>query len=103
LVVEGSQALGKFRRYNATTPSHGPAFLFERARGSNTAPLQDTGVNLGEFQMNLLEKIEELTLYALQQEQANSRLREKAASQEARIKALEEMVKTLVERDKGGR
>ncbi|RPI27669.1 MAG: hypothetical protein EHM61_07700 [Acidobacteria bacterium] len=39
LVVEGSQALGKFRRYNATTPSHSPAFLFERARGTNTAPL----------------------------------------------------------------
>jgi len=39
LVVEGSQALGKFRRYNATTPTHSPAFLFERARGSNTNPV----------------------------------------------------------------
>jgi len=38
LVVEGSQALGKFRRYSATTPTHSPAFLFERARGTNTAP-----------------------------------------------------------------
>jgi len=79
--------------------------------------IQDNGVNLGEFQMKLLEKIEELTLYALQQEQANNRLREdaaaqkeeaaalrqKAASQEERIKALEEMVKALVKRDKGGR
>jgi len=245
LVVEGSQAIGKFRRYNSTGPDFGPAFLFERARGTNTAPLnmqpgdylgkvqfrggvsgtmleygalvfigtdpyqngrfsfvdrdlvtermvilnsgnvgigtnaptqrldvagnlrvrgsifygapaipvpdyvfepdyrlmplaqldqyvrtkrhlpnvpkaseiQDNGVNLGEFQMKLLEKIEELTLYALQQEQANNRLREdaaaqkeeaaalrqKAASQEERIKALEEMVKALVKRDKGGR
>lgn len=39
LVVEGSQALGKFRRYSATSVSHSPAFLFERGRGTNTAPL----------------------------------------------------------------
>lgn len=39
LVVEGSQAIGKFRRYSATGPDFGPAFLFERARGTNTAPV----------------------------------------------------------------
>ena len=39
LVVEGSQAIGKFRRYNELTPSHAGALLFERARGTNTAPL----------------------------------------------------------------
>ena len=38
LVVEGSQAIGKFRRFNATGFDFGPAFLFERARGTNTAP-----------------------------------------------------------------
>ncbi|RPI26858.1 MAG: hypothetical protein EHM61_10405 [Acidobacteria bacterium] len=38
LVVEGTQALGKFRRYNQAGGSFAPAFLFERARGSNTAP-----------------------------------------------------------------
>jgi len=76
--------------------------------------IQDNGVNLGEFQMKLLEKIEELTLYAVQQEQANNRLREDAAAvrEEAaaetkalkeRIKALEETVKALVEKDNGGR
>ncbi|RPI28444.1 MAG: hypothetical protein EHM61_05070 [Acidobacteria bacterium] len=36
LVVEGSQAIGKFRRYNDTTAGHAPAFLFERARGTST-------------------------------------------------------------------
>jgi len=51
LVVEGSQALGKFRRYNATTPSHSPAFLFERGRGTNTAPLDiEAGDYLGKVQ-----------------------------------------------------
>jgi len=38
LVVEGAEALGKFRRYNATTPSHAPTFLFERARGTSGSP-----------------------------------------------------------------
>jgi len=51
LVVEGSQALGKFRRYNETTPGHAPAFLFERARGTNTAPLDiQPGDYLGKVQ-----------------------------------------------------
>jgi len=231
LVVEGSQAVGKFRRYSATTPTHAPAFLFERARGTNTAPadilpgdylgkvqfrarvgpampeygalafiasdtsqngrfsfidrdlvtermvilntgnvgigtnsptalldvagnlrvrgtilygapavavpdyvfepdyplmplgelhsylkkekhlpnvpkatdIQQKGVDLGELQMKLLEKIEELTLYTLQQAEIIERQKEraaiqeeKAATQERRIKALEEMVNRLV-------
>ncbi|RPI26621.1 MAG: hypothetical protein EHM61_11225 [Acidobacteria bacterium] len=51
LVVEGSQALGKFRRYNDATPSHAPAFLFERGRGTNTAPSDIlTGDYLGKVQ-----------------------------------------------------
>jgi len=51
LVVEGGQALGKFRRYSATTPTHAPAFLFERARGSNIAPLDiSAGDYLGKVQ-----------------------------------------------------
>ena len=231
LVVEGSQAIGKFRRFNATGLDFGPAFLFERARGTNITaadivpgdylgkvqfrgrvggnmpeygafvfvasdtsqngrfsfvdrdlvtermvilntgkvgigtnaptealdvagnlrvrggilygapavsipdyvfepdyrllPLADlwqyvktekhlpnipsaaeidaAGVNLGEFQMKLLAKVEELTLYAVQQEQANTSLREEAAALKERVKALEEMVKALVERDKSGR
>jgi len=86
--------------------------------------INDKGVNLGEFQMTLLEKIEELTLYTVQQSQVierqrdeaaalrgettalreeAARMRQRAASQEDRIKALEEMVKTLVKSDKGGK
>ncbi|RPI28698.1 MAG: hypothetical protein EHM61_04165 [Acidobacteria bacterium] len=248
LVVEGSQALGKFRRYSAVSSSHAPAFLFERARGTNISPsnilpgdylgkvqfrayvngttpeygalvfaaadanqngrfafvdrdlttermvilntgnvgigtstptalldvagsvrirgsisygqpassvpdyvfesdyrlmplrqlgqyvktekhlpnipkaseIQDNGVNLGEFQMKLLEKIEELTLYTVEQANVIERQREEAgalraettaleleaaglrartAGQESRIKALEEIVKTLVEKE----
>ena len=230
LVVEGTQAIGRFRRFNATGPDFGPAFLFERARGTNTAPsdilagdylgkvqfrgrvggqmpeygaltfiasdttqngrfsfvdrdlvtermvilntgnvgigtnaptealdvagnlrvrgsivygapavpvpdyvfepdyplaplaelrqylttekhlpdvpaaseIGEKGVNLGEFQLQLLRKIEELTLYALQQDQANDRLKEEAAALKERVRALEEMVKTLVEKDTGG-
>jgi len=231
LVVEGSQAIGKFRRFSETGPDFGPAFLFERARGTNTAPLdivagdylgkvqfrgrvagnmpeygaltfiasdtgqngrfsfvdrdlvtermvilntgnvgigtsaptalldvagnlrvrgtilygapasavpdyvfqpdyklmplaqleqyvktekhlpnvpkaseiQDNGVNLGEFQMKLLEKIEELTLYTVEQAKVIEGQKERAASQEERIKALENMVKTLLEKEKACR
>ncbi|RPI28219.1 MAG: hypothetical protein EHM61_05915 [Acidobacteria bacterium] len=237
-VVEGSQAMGKLRRYNDTTTSHGPAFLFERARGTNTAPvdivggdylgkfqfrgrvggnmpeyaalvfiasdtqqngrfafvdrdlytermvilnsgnvgigtstpterlevhgnlrvrgsilygapaapvpdyvfqpdyklmpvreleqyvntekhlpnvpnaseIQESGVDLGALQMKLLEKIEELTLYTVQQAKAHDRLKEEAAAlrqrtvtQEERINALEEVVKTLLQTDTGRR
>ena len=231
LVVEGSEAVGKFRRYVETTQAHAPTFLFERARGTNTAPvdivpgdylgkvqfrgrvagnmpeygalafiasdavqngrfafvdrdmstermvilntgnvgigttapterldvagnlrvrggivygapevavpdyvfepdyrlmpleklrqyvktekhlpnvpnageIQDNGVNLGEFQMKLLEKVEELTLYTMQQAELIERQKEKAASQDERIRALEETVKALIARDKGGK
>ncbi|RPI23792.1 MAG: hypothetical protein EHM61_18865 [Acidobacteria bacterium] len=51
LVVEGSQALGRFRRYSQAGPSFAPAFLFERARGTNTAPVDITaGDYLGKVQ-----------------------------------------------------
>jgi len=42
LTVEGSQALGRFRRYYGTadpfTATFAPAFLFERARGTQASP-----------------------------------------------------------------
>jgi len=51
LVVEGSQAIGKFRRLNATGPDFAPAFLLERGRGTNTAPTDITpGDYLGKVQ-----------------------------------------------------
>lgn len=63
-----------------------------------------TGVNLGKFQMKLLQKVEELTLYAVQQAQLMERQKEEAAAETAalreRIRVLEEMVKAT---DKGRR
>ncbi|RPI20672.1 MAG: hypothetical protein EHM61_26555 [Acidobacteria bacterium] len=51
LVVEGSQAIGKFRRLNESGPAFAPAFLLERGRGTNTAPLDITsGDYLGKVQ-----------------------------------------------------
>jgi hypothetical protein len=44
--------------------------------------MQDNGVSVSELQTQLLQKIEELTLYILQQE-------DKIQQQELRIKALE--------------
>ena len=38
LTVEGTQALGKFRRFSDAGPGFAPAFLSERARGTTTAP-----------------------------------------------------------------
>jgi len=38
LVVEGSQAIGKLRRFSESGPDFGPAFLLERARGTNIVP-----------------------------------------------------------------
>lgn len=81
------------------------------------AEVQENGVNQGDFQMRLLEKIEELTLYTVQQAQIIERqrdeaaalrgeaaaMRQKAASQEDRLRALEEIVKALVESGKGGK
>lgn len=51
LVVEGSQAVGKFRRYSSIAPDFGPAFLFERARGANNAQFDiEPGDYLGKVQ-----------------------------------------------------
>ena len=45
--------------------------------------IQDNGVNLAHFSGRLLEKIEELTLYTLQQEETIQSLIEKNAQQQA--------------------
>ena len=41
--------------------------------------IKEKGLNLSEFQMKLLEKIEELTLYAVQQSKTIGELRERLA------------------------
>jgi len=223
LVVEGNEAVGKFRRYTQTTPSHAPTFLFERARGTKSYPadvvsgsflgkvqfrgrvggnwpeygalafiatdanqngrfsfvdrdlatermvvlntgnvgigttaptekldvngnvrirgsvvysapavipdyvfapdyrlmpisklgefvtnekhlpnvppaseIQKNGVNLGEFQMKLLEKVEELTLYTVEQARVIERQNQEAAELKDRVVALEKMLKVLL-------
>ncbi len=51
LTVEGSQALGRFRRFTSSGSSYSPAFLFERARGTQAAASDITaGDYLGKVQ-----------------------------------------------------
>jgi hypothetical protein len=56
LTVEGTQALGRFRRYNGTadpfTATLTPAFLFERARPTQAAPNPTDGL-LSELHSNV--------------------------------------------------
>ena len=53
---------------------------------------EDEGLNLGEFQMRLLEKIEELTLYTLQQEDRLGQLQAENEQLRARMDRLESML-----------
>jgi hypothetical protein len=52
------------------------------------AEIRKNGLNLAEFQMKLLEKIEELTLYTLQQEKT-------IKAQQQRLSALEQALERL--------
>ena len=45
--------------------------------GKLRAEMEKEGVNIGEFQIKLLQKIEELTLYSIQQEKRINQLEEK--------------------------
>ena len=44
---------------------------------ASAAEMEKEGVNIGEFQIKLLQKIEELTLYSIQQEKRINQLEEK--------------------------
>jgi hypothetical protein len=55
----------------------------------NAAEIREHGLNVNAFPMQLLEKIEELTLYTLQQERTISRQERLLADLEARLAALE--------------
>jgi len=50
--------------------------------------MKEKGVNLSDFQMRLLEKVEELTLYIVQQEKTINLKDAKIATQDAEIAAL---------------
>ncbi len=71
------------------------------------AEIRDKGLNMGDFQMKLLEKIEELTLYTVQQSKAiddqKALLEQKdarIAELDARIDALEKMMGRLAKLEK---
>ncbi|HEU4607631.1 MAG TPA: hypothetical protein VFS31_05940 [Chitinophagaceae bacterium] len=53
------------------------------------AEVQDQGLDVGEMNKKLLQKIEELTLYLIEQQKMISALQAKDAVQEAKIQALE--------------
>jgi hypothetical protein len=62
--------------------------------------LEESGLNLGEMNMLLLKKIEELTLYAIEQNRQAELQDEKFEQQEARIKDLERLVNELIKSGK---
>lgn len=55
----------------------------------SSAEIKSTGLNLSQFQMRLLEKVEELTLYTLDQHQTIQQLSAHNAELEARLQAIE--------------
>jgi hypothetical protein len=68
-------------------------FIREHRHLPNVASATETGdgarVNMSELQLRLLEKVEELTLYTLQQERTIARQERLLADLEARLSALE--------------
>jgi hypothetical protein len=56
----------------------------------SAAEVREKGLNLASFQMRLLEKIEELTLYALHQAKVIGRKDAELSQMNARLEALEE-------------
>ncbi|RPI26971.1 MAG: hypothetical protein EHM61_10015 [Acidobacteria bacterium] len=80
-----------------------PAGSWAPARRRLGGSWRGYGVNLGEFQMKLLEKIEELTLYTLEQAKVIDRQAGQIASKnqevealKARMEVLEQVVKQLL-------
>lgn len=63
--------------------------------------MEKDGVNVGEFQIKLLQKIEELTLYTIEQNKLNKIQTEEIKNQKEKIKQLEQenqQIKSLLER-----
>jgi len=59
--------------------------------------MEKEGVNVGEFQIKLLQKIEELTLYNIEQNKQNKLQEEQIKQQQEQIKQLEVQNKELLE------
>ena len=63
--------------------------------------MEKEGVNVGEFQIKLLQKIEELTLYSIEQNKLNKLQSEELKAQSEKLKQLEfenQQIKSLLER-----
>jgi len=63
-----------------------------------SSEIKEKGLNLSEFQMKLLEKIEELTLYTVQQAKMIDRKDAEIAALSARLSALEQTMERLTKR-----
>ncbi|MCL1665587.1 DUF3450 domain-containing protein [Elizabethkingia ursingii] len=59
---------------------------------ASAAEMQKEGVNIGEFQIKLLQKIEELTLYSIEQNKQNKELFRTVEKQQEQIKNLEKNI-----------
>lgn len=57
--------------------------------------MQEEGMELGESQTKLLQKVEELTLYTIEQDKANNSLQQKVATQGTEITALKQQLLKL--------
>ncbi|AJW64961.1 hypothetical protein VO54_03533 [Elizabethkingia miricola] len=59
---------------------------------ASAAEMQKNGVNIGDFQIKLLQKIEELTLYSIEQDKQNKELFRIVEKQQEQIKNLEKNI-----------
>jgi hypothetical protein len=66
----------------------------------SAAEIKDKGLNLSEFQLKLLEKIEELTPYTMQQAKTIAIKGMEIARLDARMAALEAMIEHLAKNEK---
>jgi hypothetical protein len=57
----------------------------------NAREVKEQGLNLSQFQMRLLEKVEELTLYTLAQQGDLAALKDENTALKARLEALEQI------------
>ncbi|WP_407478234.1 hypothetical protein [Elizabethkingia meningoseptica] len=62
---------------------------------ASAAEMQKEGVNIGEFQIKLLQKIEELTLYSIEQNKLNKKQTEQLQQQVQINKTLEQRLQNL--------
>jgi hypothetical protein len=106
---------GKVRANEVTVNTTGADFVFEKSyklrplsevesfikankRLPDIAPastMQTNGVSVGEMQANLLQKVEELTLYSIEQEKKNAILEQDLIEQKAKYDKLLQKVEAL--------